>query len=161
MQRDPTRPELSTEERILLAYLHKHCRGAAYARTYGRLRQDLEAAGVKIAEREMYELVSSLALKGRPVGTVSAGSGGAFIVCDARDARLAYRNLYGRVCRQFRRCKAFKRTCREVLGHQQFLDVAEKVAEAKAGVGNSRTAKAPPSDQQGSLFGNITRGSRT
>jgi hypothetical protein len=125
LRRDPTKPGLSGAERTLVAFLHRHCRGVGRARTYGRLREDLAAEGLDIGEREMYELVSSLAMKGRPVGTISAAGGGAFIVCDARDARLAYRNLYGRVVRQLRRCRRFKQTCREGLLGQEYLGLGE------------------------------------
>jgi len=122
---DPTRCELGREERAFVAHLHRHCRGASGAKTYRRLRTDLAAEGVEIGTREIYRIVQGLVLKGRPVGTISTGGGGAFIVCDARDARLAYRNLYGRVCRQLRRCRIFKRTCRELLHAQRYLALAE------------------------------------
>jgi len=157
MQRDPTRAELTDPERLLLGYLHRHCRGADHARTYARLREDLEREkGIVIGEREMYQLVQGLVLAGRPVGTISAGGGGAFIVCDARDARLAYRNLYGRVCCQLRRCRVFKRTCREGLSGQRFLDLQEcGTRSAERGAKNET-----PAAGQGLLFGGLASGSR-
>jgi hypothetical protein len=152
MLRDPTRAELTDPERLLLAHLHRHCRGIGHARTYARLREDLEREqGIVITEREMYRLIQGLVLAGRPVGTISAGGGGAFIVETARDARLAYRNLYGRICRQLRRCRAFKRTCREGLSGQRFLDLREPgPRNAERGAKNETTASGPA--VQGVLF---------
>jgi hypothetical protein len=173
MKHDPIRTVLTDAQRILVGHLHRHCGGRARARTYARLRDDLvREAGLVIGEREMYELVQGLVLAGRPVGTVSAGGGGAFIVETARDARLAYRNLYGRVCRQLRRCRAFKRTIRETLSGQRYLDLvaaenayddARRAVEARRRLRVNEVINrlGVASKQQGLLFGGLAPGSRT
>ena len=117
---------MTRTERVLLAHLHRYCRGADHARTYARLRRDLAALGLTVGEREMYDLVSDLVTeRGRPVGTCDRG---AFVVVTARDARIAYRYLYGRVCRQWRRCRRFKQVVREGLNRQEYLGLADHFA---------------------------------
>ncbi len=152
---------MADAERILLGYLHRHCRGVAGARTYARLRQDLEReTGLVVGDREMYELVQSLVLAGRPVGTISSNGGGAFVIETARDARLAYRNLYGRVCRQLRRCRALKRTIRETISGQRYLDLADAGRAYESAVAENRGIK-DSAGAQGLLFGGLAPGSRT
>ena len=150
MTRDPTKPDLTDAERVLLRHLHRHCRGVDHARTYERLQEDLARECVFVTTRGMYDLIAGLVLKSRPVGTTSAHGGGAFIVCDARDARIAYRNLYGRVVKMLRRCKAFKRTVREGLNRQEFLDLGDHVPDTTEMVGG-----------QAVLFVDGARGSAT
>ena len=122
MNRDPTKPDLSPVERILMGYLWRHHRGAAFAVPYHKLRELLLPMGWRIGEREIYDIVSEIVRKGRPVGTTANG---AFITMDSKDARLATRYLAGRVVRQQRRIRVFKRTMREGLTKQQYLDLAD------------------------------------
>lgn len=180
MQRDPTRATLTDAERILLGYLHRHCRGVARARTYSRLRQDLAAVGLQVGEREMYELISSLRLKRRPVATTPAG---AYVWETPRDVRLGLRNLVGRVLVQHRGIRAYKAAAREGLTQQRYLDLtdaeraydaelramreasrtvlAEKMAEAPLPWVLGRVRRRRPPVQQGDLFENPAPGSRT
>jgi hypothetical protein len=148
--RDPTKPDLTPEERALLCHLHRYCRGARNARTYEQLQEVLALKGVHVASRGMYDLIAGLVLKSRPVGTTSGLYPGAFIVCDGRDARIAYRNLYGRVFKMLKRCRAFKRTIREGLNRQEFLDLDDHVAGSGKKVGG-----------QAVLFTDAARGSMT
>jgi len=125
MRDDPTKTELTAVERALAWHLWHCCRGAAHARTYAHLRRDLAEQGVEVTGRQMYVLVGSLVGKGRLVGTTSAHGGGAFVVQDMHDARIAYRNLYGRAAKLGRRCRRFKTAVREKLAGQQFLRLKE------------------------------------
>jgi len=155
MRRDPTGAELTEAERILLGYLHHHCRGAAWARTYARVREDLAAVGFEVGEREMYDLVGSLVLKRRPVATTPAG---AFIYETARDVRIGLRHLVGRVIKQHRRIRAYKAAAREGLSRQAYLDLAE-AERAYVAARDGRAVKAAAA--QGLLFGALAPGSRT
>lgn len=142
MNRDPTRPELSDDERMLLGYLHRYCRGAGRARTYARLRADMAEIGVPIGEREMYGLVGALVLKGRPVATTPAG---AYVWQSARDVRAGLRHLVGRVVKQHRRIKAYKATAREGLSGQAYLDLADAeraYVQARKAAGGALVAQA-------------------
>ena len=103
---------------MLLGYLYRRCRGRAWARTYARIRQDLAAIGIEVTEREMYALVEALALAGRPVGTTGKGC---FVCIEPKDFRAAYRNLYGRLRTQARRCRRFKAMARERTTEQRYL----------------------------------------
>jgi len=146
MNRDPTRPELTDAERMLLGYLHRYCRGVDRARTYARLRADLAEVGLVVSERAMYELVRTLVLKGRPVGTRSRKhGGGAFIVQTARDARAGYRNLCRRMVAQGKRCQRFRQMAREGLTQQRYLDLerAERAyVQAHKAAGRALVAQA-------------------
>jgi len=121
MKKDPTRAALTDPARALLAHLWAHHRGADAACPYRALRAELAEQGYEVTERDMYDLVSALVMAGRLVGTTSAHGGGAFVVVTARDARIAYRNLYGRVSKMARRCRRFKASVREALSRQQYL----------------------------------------
>ncbi len=142
MNRDPTRPELTDAERMLLGYLHRYCRGVDRARTYARLRADMAAVGVQIGEREMYDLVHELVRKHRPVATTAAG---AYVWQTARDVRAGLRYLVGRVVKQHRRIRAYKATAREGLTQQRYLDLerAERAyVQAHKAAGRALVAQA-------------------
>jgi len=116
-------------EAITLGYLAKCCRGAAAARKLWKIAEDLAVLGVAGAtERGIREALAELRLAGLPVGTTSADPPGAFLCETTADYRLAYRNLYTRLCHQARGCRRFRRTFREAVARQFKFQFAEAEA---------------------------------
>jgi len=117
-------------ETLLLGYLDKWCRGVRAARPQAMIAQHLQALGLaQTNARDVRDAVSALSLAGWPVGTSPAGC---FLCLEARDFRVAYRNLYGRLREQAKRCRAFKATARRVLSGQQHFDYAAASARLEA-----------------------------
>ena len=149
---------MTTDERLLLGYLHHHCRGAGRARTYARLREDMAAVGRAVSERAMYDLIAALVLKRRPVATTGTG---AYIYQTPRDVRIGLRNLLGRVLKQLRRIRVYKATAREEMTRQRYLDLTDAETAWRDAV--ARVAGPPAGADalgQGQLFGALTPGAR-
>jgi len=126
MATDPAKPELSTEARLLAAWLHRHARGRRRAVPYRRLAAALAEAGCRVSEREVYELIAELQLAGRPVGTTPRRPRpGAFICVDDEDWKAAEANLEARLYRPLARLRRLRRTRRELQGGQAVLAMPE------------------------------------
>ena len=114
---------MNLTEACVLGYLHKWCCGAAAARSQETIARHLREAGLAgTTARDVRDAAAALALGRWPVGTSSAGC---FLCVTARDFRVAYRNLYGRLIAQAKRCRVFKETARAALSGQRALDFAE------------------------------------
>lgn len=82
-------------EAVILGYLHKWCRGVDGARPQATIAQHLQMLGLaQTSARDVRDAIAALRLEGWPVGTSPAGC---FLCIEARDFRVAYRNLYGRL----------------------------------------------------------------
>lgn len=113
-------------EAVTLGYLRKWCRGVGGARPQATIAQHLRSLGLaQTTPRDVREAVAALSLAGWPVGTSPAGC---FLCIEGRDFRAGYRNLYGRLREQAKRCRVFKSTARRVLSGQQHFDYAEASA---------------------------------
>ena len=114
----------------VLGYLNKWCRGVLGARPQATIAQHLQMLGLAQTQaRNVREAVAALSLEGWNVGTNAAGC---FLCLEARDFRAAYRNLYGRLREQAKRCRTFKATAREYLSgqrHYDFAPVAARLAD--------------------------------
>ncbi len=126
MTRDPTQPALSTEARLLVAWLHRHARGRDRAVPYRRLVAALSEAGCAVQERQIYDLVAEAQLAGRPVGTTPRRPRpGAYICIDAEDWQAAEANLKSRLLRPLARLRRLRRTRRELADGQAVMALAE------------------------------------
>jgi hypothetical protein len=113
-------------EAAVLGYLHKWCRGVLGARPQATIAQHLQMLGLaQTSARDVREAVAALSMEGWPVGTSPTGC---FICLEGRDFRAAYRNLYGRLREQAKRCRTFKTTAREYLAGQRRFDFAPAAA---------------------------------
>jgi len=86
---------LSTEAKVLAAYLARHCVGRARARPQPRIREDLAAAGVSVSERDIFDLEAELVAARVPLGTCGRG----VYLCDEadeQDFKVAYGYLVSR-----------------------------------------------------------------
>lgn len=111
---------MTGREAAVLGYLHKWCRGVLAARPQAMIARHLQTLGlVQMQARDVREAVAALSLEGWPVGTSPAGC---FLCIEGRDFRAAYRNLYGRLREQAKRCRVFKATAREYLAGQRRFD---------------------------------------
>jgi hypothetical protein len=100
---------------------------------YRRLRRELAFLGTEIGARDMYKIVRSIALKGRPIGTTSRrDQAGAFVWNEGRDTDLAVQNLRGRLLKQLVRLRVTKRAAAEFLAGQLYLDLQEAEAAYEA-----------------------------
>jgi len=108
---------------LVVGYLRKHCPGRQRARTQTEIASDLRGLGLDVSVRAVRDAIADLRLAGCPVGTSSGG--GCFLCLSARDFRVAYRNLYGRLRTQAKGCRALKATARRALSGQAVFDFAE------------------------------------
>jgi hypothetical protein len=110
-------------EALVLGFLAKHARGRERPVTQGRIAAHLRSLGVNVDTRAVRDAMAAVSLRGEPVGTSSGG--GCFLCMDRPDFLLAYRNLYGRLRTQAKRCDRFKETARAALSGQRTFDFAE------------------------------------
>jgi hypothetical protein len=117
-------------EAVTLGYLRKWCHGVGGARPQATIAQHLRSLGLaQTTPRDVREAVAALSLQGWPVGTSPAGC---FLCIEGRDFRVAYRNLYGRLREQAKRCRAFKATARAALSGQRRFDFTDAEARLEA-----------------------------
>jgi hypothetical protein len=92
---------------------------------YREIRRAMQAQGIEISERDMYAVIQSLSLKGRPVGaTCRRNRPGAYAWSCAADALRAKHALWKRVLEQLRRARACSATVEEWINEQRYLALA-------------------------------------
>jgi hypothetical protein len=109
-------------EALVLGFLAKHARGRERGMTQGCIAARLGALGMEVDVRAVRDALAALTLRGEPVGTSSGG--GCFLCVKRADFLLAYRNLYGRLQTQSKRCDRFKQTARAALSGQRTFNFA-------------------------------------
>ena len=136
-------PEVLSQ--VVLGYLRRHCRGRAAARTQGRIASDLRAMGVRVAARQVRDVLASLVDHGWPVGTSCRAPAGAFLCQTRADFTAGWRNLRRRFEAQARRLRRFEEMAKRAVSAQQafdFRDADEQFAELSgAPVPPSRAAE--------------------
>ena len=88
-----TSDDLSTEAKILAAYLARYCRGRAQARPQHVIRGHLAAAGCRVSARAFFDVEAELVAGGVPLGTSDKG---VYLCADDEDFSLAYHYLVTR-----------------------------------------------------------------
>jgi len=140
----PTGPEA-----LVLGYLKRYCEGLEHARTFRRIRRDLDALSHRVTRRTLERYVMNLVRKGWPVGTTCGDerdedSRGAFICSSEIDFHAARQNRWRRIAPQTETARALDRTATETLDGQRGFDwdAAEQIAlEART---RRAARRAPP-----------------